>query len=1420
MAEAIGAPFLLVKNGQNVIGNVDESLMPRNSIGIKSDGTVVTFLADGRQYPASVGMSLGDQADFLVSQGVVTALYLDGGGSATVATQREGSDALKVRNSPSDGAERTVSSALMVVSTAKPTGEFDHASISPNNELYTPGSQVQFTADGVDSAGSSADLPSDLTWSLSSDSASLGSINTSTGLFTAASGAVGTVTVQAKSGGEVVGTAAIQLVKPDQIYFSSEEISLGFEATTDFGLTVRYKGMDVNIKDGDIVWSITDSNMGTFNGNTFTSADGQSLNGNVTATSAFDSSVSGTIHVIVGMLPTVVWDFEDYTDPTTGDVIPAEEYYVTGYETGDVDVNGDPVVVKGILNHRNYGKGGKESIEIVSIDDEEPVRMGNNALKLNYDFTECGAVTEGACVGTTEAMVIPGSPTGIGVWVYAPEGVGIEWEGDGTQAGFWLRGYVKDGNGTQMPYDFTLEPKAVTGDQQPGIYWEGWMYLEADLTGMTGPFSIQQGMTFRLMFVNGTMMGTRTAGSIYFDNLQFVYGANVDDVDNPVVKTVTANGTELTNGTVLNTNTVTFSADLCDVENKYTSGLDVDTIRMYIDGINTYDNENYIFATQPDGSRCETYDVKLLDGEHSVTVTVRDKFGNETSETRYFVVNSGAASTTPTVTVAPTASAAVLGETLTMRLSASDASQVESVVTSLKLDKNFPDYTVTFSDNYEGTTSYSKINGQLTIEAARKADASADSNVIAEIAIAVPTTLKEGAEFSWIVKSGEYKLTGGAAHTFSGAETSIPVTAPYSVSANPIILGQTGTIKVTNAAGEAAANVGIYLEDGTLVGTTGADGLLGTDYFSTTAGSYVVYAKDADGKVSFTYNVESYAANGADALPFGIKMNAASNSATTKNISWMTTPSLAGAQKLQYAEGSSTNWTSVNADTTLETFTKEGNTAVNVHSVELTGLKANTTYSYRVGDGTNWSEVGTFTTGKAGYGVNFFVMGDIQADDLTGVNAIMDNITAKDYAFGIQTGDAVDDASSYVDWMDIVDLYSVENIGDLDVIQVLGNHEFSGDADGSTSTAIYNLPTTGMGGHYSVEYGNVYVAVINYTATKAQLQSALDWLKKDAAQSDATWKILTLHQPPYYTNITGGNAEIQAMVPAVVDEVGIDFVFSGHDHSYARTEPLTGGQVDTENGTVYYICASSGEKSYTVTNNENFHFALATQDYTGIYIDVQAGWNDITVTTYDVQADGTKTIFDTYTKTNDTCADDEHDYVYDRTSDIVKCDTCGYTFEAKTELFSGWARDKETNGKMYFVGGKYLTNYQYLSSTPYYFDENGIAYNGTITIGGEKCKFQDGKYVSCSTADVIIAGKAGLNVDFVLYTDGTFKLTGSGNMYDYSGYGAVPWNPNRTSIKTVQVGADITSIGNYAFRGATQCTSVTFAEGSKVTKIG
>ena len=115
----------------------------------------MTFVTYGHKPPISNGRTYKEIGEMLSKEGCVTALALDGGGSSTYAGRPEGTDKLVVRNTPGDGAERAVSSSVMFVSTKEKTGVFDHAALTPNDELYTPNSTVKVSAQGVDNAGSS-----------------------------------------------------------------------------------------------------------------------------------------------------------------------------------------------------------------------------------------------------------------------------------------------------------------------------------------------------------------------------------------------------------------------------------------------------------------------------------------------------------------------------------------------------------------------------------------------------------------------------------------------------------------------------------------------------------------------------------------------------------------------------------------------------------------------------------------------------------------------------------------------------------------------------------------------------------------------------------------------------------------------------------------------------------------------------------------------------------------------------------------------------------------------------------------------------------------------------------------------------------------------------------------------------------------
>lgn len=88
----------------------DTQRHPRTAVGVDRNGNWIFVVVDGRQPGKSVGMSLEELTELMVSLGCRQAINLDGGGSTTMYLNGN------VVNSPSDvSGERPVADALMVL---------------------------------------------------------------------------------------------------------------------------------------------------------------------------------------------------------------------------------------------------------------------------------------------------------------------------------------------------------------------------------------------------------------------------------------------------------------------------------------------------------------------------------------------------------------------------------------------------------------------------------------------------------------------------------------------------------------------------------------------------------------------------------------------------------------------------------------------------------------------------------------------------------------------------------------------------------------------------------------------------------------------------------------------------------------------------------------------------------------------------------------------------------------------------------------------------------------------------------------------------------------------------------------------------------------------------------------------------------
>ncbi len=1461
--EAVASFGEIFEDGHAKSGLDDITRASRTAIGIKADGTVVMFMVDGRQAPYSVGMTMAEVAAAMETLGCVQAINLDGGGSSTFATQREGDEenstaGLTLRCRPSDGYERKVSNTIMVLSKATPTGQFDHAVLTPNDAVYTPGSTVQFSASGVDAVGGSATIPAGASWAVLSGG---GSIDEN-GLYTA-SDTCGEVEVGLTVGGKTVGQTTIQVQWPDKLGFTNTSVSIDFGKTSDLTFKPTWQGREVHYKDGDFAWSIdptyykfspivdpktnngkgdfsmaitpnalgkdtvvveyyqyfstltytstyrvTDLSqsiedgatkitakvvyvssggtigekkpanleqtfsayIGRFSGNKFVADEKSSLRGTIHVALANDPTVNGAVDVAVGMEPYILMDFEDQ------DNVAATEYWSTHVGPSSAggsgqllpdEVKRDRLWVrdttgKGVIFPDGYNR-------VVSADEDENVRFGQYAFKLGYDFTKVDPTTVGvADFGFSgDLLVNTMQPTRIGMWINVPTACAgdnsvlkailkggafeanlntayMKFNNDGSVS--YVDGKQLNGTAAYVQYYSYNADGTVSGSTLDDWAGKGWIWVEADISAFQMPVDVSRGYTVR---VTSPQNCTKSSSYLYIDNLQFIYGTNTNDVTRPVLESITetGSGTVLDAGgtTVLPSGNLSFSAVYSDSEltDKYATGIDTSGIRVLLDGT------DYTGKLEINDGSLYLKGVNLRNGTHTLTVRLKDFYGNVTTETRTFRVEN-TEGVRSAVDIVPQPEAPEIGKEYVFAI----VNNTGETVTKAELTVDFSAMgnaakyltgaTVESLGNYNLTLDQNALAKGLakitvtkqTVQARRAMLTSAqdtDYNYVSELGyliIKIPENAASDSELRCTVTQGSYTVVDSngteTAYTFSGEEKAIPLKADYQLNCEQAIVGMPAELTVTDADGKPISRADIYQ-----VSSDGSQRLGGTNMKGTftktfdTAGEYIFYAEKTGSGRSWNQRVivcEKTAENSGK--PFGILTNGVTVPGT-KSITWITQidGSAAKAQVKYSTSNDLSEAAVVDGTSALQTFVQSSHgDALRSNQVTLTGLTPGTTYYYQVGDGTTWSDKQSFKMPAANAeATNFFILGDIQSSDTSILAHVLDVLKTSEtaYDFALQTGDAIDNVTEYVkNWRPFLTTVNSDKLNGVDLIHVLGNHEYYGDADGKISKAIYDLPESTQNSWYKLEYGKVCVVVVN-NGTK--LSEALADIAENLT-TDCVWKVLVAHEPIYGTESVSATPEILASI----EKAGFDFVFGGDDHAYARTYPMLGGQAqaeDSRKGVVYYVCGDLSSKSNEFHNRDIYANAIAHNDYGGMYLTVQA--TDAAFTVKAVKYDGTE--LDSYTKTRTNCEQGKHTIngssLYDMASHKVQCVVCEQ-YVSVPDTFSQLLTTTDQKSVI-LVNGKPLTKvFRQFGETMYHACADGYAYvatakyNGTCTTSG------------------------------------------------------------------------------------------------------
>ncbi len=276
------------------------------------------------------------------------------------------------------------------------------------------------------------------------------------------------------------------------------------------------------------------------------------------------------------------------------------------------------------------------------------------------------------------------------------------------------------------------------------------------------------------------------------------------------------------------------------------------------------------------------------------------------------------------------------------------------------------------------------------------------------------------------------------------------------------------------------------------------------------------------------------------------------------------------------------------------------------HEVKLCrGLRPNTTYRYRMGGEGNWSDWYEYTMpGEPGSFSQFrvAVIGDSRGgyDDWARLMAL---ITDKQPDIILFSGDMAEWGTNQGElnaWLDGAgDLFTYTPF-----IPAHGNHEFLS----VNYFGMWSLPNNEA--YFHIDYGNLRVMSLIDILAPIQMVENEQVLYMDAnlPKEGVDWRFIVHHAPEYSVyQPRADEVYYRDVWTPVFDRNDVDMSFTGHNHLYERSVPITDGA--QANGGVTYIVTGGGgaplyrqttERWYNVVANPVLHYMIGDVDGTSI----------------------------------------------------------------------------------------------------------------------------------------------------------------------------------------------------------------------------
>ncbi len=298
------------------------------------------------------------------------------------------------------------------------------------------------------------------------------------------------------------------------------------------------------------------------------------------------------------------------------------------------------------------------------------------------------------------------------------------------------------------------------------------------------------------------------------------------------------------------------------------------------------------------------------------------------------------------------------------------------------------------------------------------------------------------------------------------------------------------------------------------------------------------------------------------------------------------------------------------------------------HTVRFDGLKSDTVYAYRVGDGQVWSEWAHFRTASdQPKPFRFIYVGDAQND----IKSLWSRAIrgafqeASKARFIIHAGDLVNRANADNEWDEW--FYAAGWVNAMvPTVATPGNHEYERNAATNQRQLSrlwqpqFEYPANGAPGIdgetcYWVDFQGVRIVSLN---SNVDLAAQTPWLESALKGNPNKWTVVTFHHPVFSVAGDRDNSELRAAWQPVLEKYGVDLVLQGHDHAYGRTKNVMSGSNGraSSQGPVYLVSVS-GPKMYTITDPAKKDRMAVTAESTQLYQVVDVAGDRIVYRAFD-----------------------------------------------------------------------------------------------------------------------------------------------------------------------------------------------------------